>query len=544
MAEPIADSRTMAATVDASVARSSVAATVSRPGMRLLSPLVFFGGLTSIGIELAASRLLAPYFGNSTFIWANLIGLTLTYLAIGYYVGGRVADRRPEPWLLYVVTAIAAFAAGVIPFVSRPILETSLSAFDRLAVGAFYGSLVGVILLFAVPVTLLGFVTPFAIRLRLANVDEAGNTAGRIYALSTIGSIAGSFLPVIVLIPTIGTAKTFLTLSLALLALSIAALIDARALGWAGLAGLLAVALLVVGATKADARIKPPYRGELVEEAESEYNYIQVLKEGDRYLLALNEGHAIHSIYDPNSLLTGGPWDYFMVGPLFNAQADTTAVKNALFIGLAGGTAARQSAAAYPGVRIDGVEIDPEIVRLAKKYFALDRPDVNIVVDDGRYFLRRTDRHYDLIGIDAYRQPYIPFQLTTKEFFQEVSAHLSPDGTVVVNVGRAGTDYRLVDVIASTMRAVFPDVYEIDVSGYDNTMVIGTKQASALGNFGHNAAALSADSVLRTVADWSLAGGNMREVPPGGTVFSDDLAPVEWVVDQMIVDAARKGEDP
>jgi predicted membrane-bound spermidine synthase len=233
-----------------------------------------------------------------------------------------------------------------------------------------------------------------------------------------------------------------------------------------------------------------------------------------------------------------------MVGPLFNAQADTTAVKNALFIGLAGGTAARQSAAAYPGVRIDGVEIDPEIVRLAKKYFALDRPDVNIVVDDGRYFLRRTDRHYDLIGIDAYRQPYIPFQLTTKEFFQEVSAHLSPDGTVVVNVGRAGTDYRLVDVIASTMRAVFPDVYEIDVSGYDNTMVIGTKQASALGNFGHNAAALSADSVLRTVADWSLAGGNMREVPPGGTVFSDDLAPVEWVVDQMIVDAARKGEDP
>jgi predicted membrane-bound spermidine synthase len=544
MAEPIAESRAVVTTVDQAVARSVAAATVSQAGLRMLSPLVFVGGLTSIGIELAASRLLAPYFGSSTFIWANLIGLTLTYLSIGYYVGGRVADRRPEPWLLYVVTAVAAFAAGIIPFVSRPILDASLSAFDRLAVGAFYGSLVGVILLFAVPVTLLGFVTPFAIRLRLADVEKAGNTAGRIYALSTVGSIAGSFLPVIVLIPAIGTTKTFLTLSLALLALSLAGLLETRSFGWAGVAGLLAGGLLVIGVAQADARIKPPYRGELVEEAESEYNYIQVLKEGDRYLLALNEGHAIHSIYDPNQLLTGGPWDYFMVGPLFNAHADSSAVKDALFIGLAGGTAARQMAEAYADVRIDGVEIDPEIVKLAKKYFALDRSDVNIVVDDGRYYLRRTDRHYDLIAIDAYRQPYIPFQLTTKEFFQEVSDHLMANGTVVVNVGRADTDYRLVDVIASTMRSVFPDVYEIDVDGYDNTMVVGTREATALDNFRRNAVALPADSELRTVADWSLATGNIREVRSGGRVFTDDLAPVEWVVDQMIVDAARKGEDP
>jgi predicted membrane-bound spermidine synthase len=544
MAELIADPRKADTTDDRPVAQSVVATTMSRPGTRLLGPLVFFGGLTSIGTELAMSRLVAPYFGSSTFIWANLIGLTLTYLSIGYYVGGRVADRYPRPWLLYVVTAGAAFGAGLIPFIARPILDMSLSAFDRLAVGAFYGSLVGVIFLLAIPITLLGFVTPFAIRLRLADIDRAGNTAGRIYALSTMGSIAGSFLPVIVLIPAIGTTKTFLTLSLALLSISVAGLIDTKSFRWAGLAGLLALPLVLIGVAEADARIKPPYRGELVEEAESEYNYIQVLKDGDRYLLALNEGHAIHSIYDPSRLLTGGPWDYFMVAPLFNAQADGGSVKDALFIGLAGGTAARQLAAAYDGVEIDGVEIDPEVARLGKKYFALDRPDVNVVIDDGRYFLRRTDAQYDLIGIDAYRQPYIPFQLTTKEFFQEVADRLRPGGVAVVNVGRADTDYRLVDVIASTMRAVYPSVYEIDVDGYDNTMVIGTTEPSALDNFRRNTEGLQTDTVLRTVADWSLATGNPREVPVGGRVFTDDLAPVEWVVDQMIVDAARKGEDP
>src|SRR3954447_4667470 len=145
---------------------------------RFVEPLAFVGGLSSIGIELSASRLIAPYFGNSTFIWANLIGLTLTYLSIGYYIGGRVADRRPDPRLLYLCTAIAAAFSGLIPVIARPILQLSLDAFDRIAVGAFYGSLVGTLLLLAIPVTLLGFVTPFAIRLRIGDVEGAGKTAG------------------------------------------------------------------------------------------------------------------------------------------------------------------------------------------------------------------------------------------------------------------------------------------------------------------------------------------------------------------------------
>ena len=119
------------------------------PRSRFIEPLAFVGGVASIGIELSASRLIAPYFGSSTFIWANLIGLTLTYLSLGYYIGGRLADRRPDPRLLYLCATVAAAFAGLIPIIARPILEVSLDAFDRVAVGAFYGSLVGTIFLLA-----------------------------------------------------------------------------------------------------------------------------------------------------------------------------------------------------------------------------------------------------------------------------------------------------------------------------------------------------------------------------------------------------------
>ncbi len=512
------------------------------PRYRLLSPLVFVGGLSSIGIELTASRLLAPYFGSSTFIWANLIGLTLTYLSIGYYLGGRIADRFPDPRVLYAVTGIAAFTTGFIPLLARPILSLSLDAFDRVAVGAFYGSLLGTILLFAAPITLLGFVTPYAIRLRMESVDGAGKTAGRIYALSTIGSIAGSFLPVIVLVPLVGTARTFLLLSLSLLALSLAGLIELRERRLTVLAAVLMGALIVTQAAASDRPIKPPYRGQLVEEAESEYNYIQILKEGDRYLLALNEGHAIHSIYDPDSALTGGPWDYFMIGPLFASDEAEVEVSEALMIGLAGGTAARSLAAAYPDIQVDGVEIDPEVARLGRKYFALDQPNVKVIIDDGRYYLRRTAERYDLIGVDAYRQTYIPFHLTTKEFFEELAAHLERDGVVVVNVGRTPTDFRLVDVIASTMRAVFPSVYVVDVAGYNNSMVIGSFSSGGNPPLAERVGRLPPGSPLRAVTELALNTGNIRNVEPGGTVFTDDHAPVEWVVDQMILAAAREGD--
>lgn len=516
------------------------------PHSFVIRAIVFFAGMTSIGIELAASRLIAPYFGGSTFIWANLIGLTLAYLSLGYYVGGRVADRYPDPRLLYLITAVAGFTAGLVPFAARPVLAASLSAFDRFDVGAFYGSLVGVLLLFAIPVTLLGFVTPFAIRLRMGDVAAAGHTAGGIYALSTVGSIAGSFLPVIVLIPLFGTTRTFLLLSLALLVPSTIALLTLRAVRATLVASLLTVGTIALSLVTDNRVIKPADRGRLIYETESAYNYIQVLEEDGARLLALNEGHAVHSVYNPNELLTGGPWEYFMTGPLFNASAGPTtdSVGSALLIGLAGGTVARQLSAAYGPIPIDGVEIDGEIARIGREYFGMTEPNLNVIIEDGRYFLRTTDRRYDLIGVDAYRQPYIPFQLTTKEFFAEVADRLTPTGVAVINVGRTRTDFRLVDAIASTMKAVYPNVYVIDVKGYTNSIVVGTRQATDLENFARNVMALPVDSVLRTVGERAVATGKIREVAVADEVWTDDHAPVELLIDQIILDVAREGEEP
>lgn len=528
-----------------SVIRPTITAAPVVQAIPILRLIVFLGGFSSIGVELTASRLIAPYFGSSTFIWATIIGMTLTFLAIGYTLGGRIADRRPSPRLLYCITAAAAIVIGLIPAAAQPILGASLSAFARYDVGAFYGSLVGVMLLLAVPVTMLGFVSPFAIRLRLASVTSAGMTAGNTYTLSTIGSIAGSFVPVLILIPLLGTNRTFTAISLALLIPSVIGLLLLRAVLPAVILAALFGLVPLAGAVAATETIRPAERGRILEERESSYNYIQVVEDEGRVFLVLNEGHAIHSIYDPEQLLTGGPWDYFMVAPLFTDNADQDSTQSAMLIGLAGGTVARQLTAAYGPIPIDGVEIDPEIAAVGEQYFGLDDLDnLNVIVADGRYALKTSTQRYDLIGIDAYRQPYIPFQLTTREFFAEVADHLTADGVAVVNAGRTATDFRLVDVIASTMRDVFAHVYVIDVDRYTNSIVVGTNAPASLDNFGQNLAAFPDDSPVARVGRVSLETGNPREVQPGGPVFTDDHAPVELVVDQIIVNVALEGASP
>src|ERR1700731_405626 len=180
--------------------------------------------MSSLAVEFGASRLLAPYFGTSLYVWGVLIGLILIYLSAGYVIGGRLADRHPRDELLYQLTAWAGLWIGVIPLVSYPILLASQQGFKDVSVGLVAGTLLAVVLLFAVPVILLGCVSPFALRLLLKDVRSGGNTAGAVYALSTAGSILGTFLPVFWFIPTYGTRPTLIGFSLALLALSTAGL--------------------------------------------------------------------------------------------------------------------------------------------------------------------------------------------------------------------------------------------------------------------------------------------------------------------------------
>lgn len=507
----------------------------------LLTLIVFVGGISSIAIEVSASRLIGPYFGSSTFIWANLIGLTLLYLSIGYVIGGRIADRWPSTRLLYMLTAIAGFSTAVIPYMSGPILRSSLAAFEDVNVGQFYGSLLGTLLLFAIPVTLLGCVSPFAVRVRTLSVESAGNTSGNLYSISTIGSIIGSVLPTFLLVPVFGTRNLFLILALALLVPSFVALLVSRAMRETIIAGGLIAVVITIPLVSEQGLIRPPETGAVIHEAETRYNYVQVLQRGDETLLALNEGHAIHSIYDPNDPLTQGPWDYFMIPSYFNPDTSPEDVDNMLMIGLAAGTVSTQLTQAYGNIPIDGVEIDGEIAEIGREYFDMNEPNLNVIVADGRYYLTKTDKTYDIIGIDAYRQPYIPFHLTTKEFFQEARDQLTPDGTVIVNAGRTREDFRLVEVLAATMADVFPHVFIIDVERYNNSMVIGTTRADAsIEDFIANIEEIPEDSLIKTVGEASIEHGNIRRYEGDAQVFTDDLAPVELVVDQIILSEATR----
>src|SRR6266516_2926053 len=521
----------------------------------LLILLVFVAGACSLAVELSASRLLAPYFGTSLFVWANLIGLILLYLTIGYYVGGRLADRFPRPEVLYLLTTVAAFLIGLIPLISSPILLWSLSAFATYSVSVFYGSLVSVILLFAIPIILLWCVSPFAICLRIEQVDKSGRTAEQLYAISTAGSILGTFLPVLWLIPTIGTRLTFFVFALALLLMSIIGLVATRFDNLPpaqrrprldkSLLSLLLLIPMGLAMFGSSGPIKPASGtngGVLITERESAYNYIQVVRSGDEMQLVLNEGLGIHSIYNPKQILTQGPWDYFLVAPYFNRPPFTPAqVQRVGVIGLGAGTIPREFSAIYGPIPIDGVEIDGTIVDLGQQYFHMNEPNLHVIVQDGRYYLQTTTQHYDVIGIDAYQQPYVPFQLTTVEFFREVRAHLTPTGVAVINAGRTCCDFRLVEALAQTMRAAFSNVYIIDTARFENSLVIGTNAPTSPGNFFTNTAKLT-NPLLKSIAATSITYGHIREEKTSNVYFTDDSAPVEQLIDQIIFDAVQKGE--
>ena len=510
--------------------------TIQRSRGLLLLPLVFVSGMASLGVEFGASRLLAPYFGTSLYVWGVLIGLVLVYLSVGYVVGGRLADRYPSDAVLYQITAWAGLWIGLIPLVSYPILLASQQGFKDLSVGLVLGTLLAVVLMFAAPVILLGCVSPFAIRLLLKDVATGGNTAGRVYALSTAGSILGTFLPVFWFIPTYGTRPTLEGFGLVLVAVSVAGLWPRRRLYAAFVvAVLLAWILLPAG-------IKPPQIGRLIYEKDSAYNYIQVVQDGSRTDLILNEGQAIHSIYDSQGLLTGGPWDYMVIADAFRpAQSSEARPQKVAILGLAGGTAARQYTAAFgPGVRITGVEIDPAIISVAHRYFHLDEPNVDVVNADARYWLDTQAGRYDVVVLDAYQQPYIPFHLTTKEFFSQVRDHLDPGGVAVVNAGRTEKDYRLVAALASTMAAVYPSVFLVDVPSFTNTLIYASTQPVTVADVEHNLG-LYAEPLAAQVASSAAGQGALRVSPYRGQVFTDDLAPVERLIDEIIFSYATGG---
>ena len=283
--------------------------------------LVFVVGTGSLGAEIAAVRLLAPYFGASTIVWANTIGIVLVALSVGYWLGGRLADRHPNMRSLCITALLAAVLLAVVPFAADPLLDVAVDALDEISAGAFLGSLVAVLVLVAVPVLLLGTVSPWAIRLAVQSVEEAGTVAGRLYALSTAGSLVGTLLSALLLIPLVGTRRTFLIFALAIAVVAVLGLRPVRR--WAVAPAVIAALIaLPIGTLKA----KTDADAHVIHEAETEYQYARVLQydDGSR-TLELNEGQAQHSICEaecdagpagprnPASVLTGDVWDGHLV---------------------------------------------------------------------------------------------------------------------------------------------------------------------------------------------------------------------------------------
>jgi spermidine synthase len=348
---------------------------------------------------------------------------------------------------------------------------------------------------------------------------------------------------VLLLIPLIGTTWTFVVLSLLLTTVAIVGLgISSqwrKAIIWLWMP----VVLIVLGILVSRSGIKTTF-GQIYE-TESEYNYIQVIeKDGYRYL-RLNEGQGVHSVYHPTDLRYYGPWMQFLSAPFFNEPPyEQSRLNHVAVVGLAAGTVARQISAVFGPVWIDGYEIDPKIIEVGRKYFGMDMPNLHAQAVDGRWGLEKSQQTYDLVVVDAYRPPYIPWHLTTQEFFKIVSDHLTQDGVAAINVGRAETDRRMIDALVGTLQTVFPSIYVLDVPGTFNSVIFATKQPTKAENLFQNYFDLINRGNLHPLLKESMeiSALNLKPLPETTTVFTDDNAPVEWITNSMVLDYIFTGD--
>lgn len=493
-----------------------------------LEVLVFVVGAASLGTEIAAARLLAPWFGASTIVWANTIAIVLVALSIGYAIGGRLADRQPRIELLAQLVLVAAVLLAIVPFISGPFLHQAVRAVDQLSAATFVGSLAGVGVLLAVPLLLLGMVSPFAVRLRVDTVADAGRVTGRLYAISTVGSLVGTFLAALLLIPVVGTRRTFLIFALVLGLAAVPHLVRWRTP--AVLVPLVTAGLIALPT----GTIKEASTEEQVTwEAQTEYQYARVLEDVDgTRTLELNEGHAVHSTYTPGEWLTGSYWDEMLA----LTTASGRPPERVAILGNAAGTTARAIGHYFPETRIDAVEIDPEVTAVGRKLFDLSAPHLRVHTADARSWLRTAEGRYDAILIDAYRQPYIPFYLASREFFADVRDHLTPGGVAVLNLGHPENSDALEKVLSATMRTAFGnDRVWRDPAEPTNTQLIaatGIEPAKGLQRIRSRV-----DPALRPVL--AATAFRLEPAPRGGTVYTDDRAPVEWLVDLSLAAEAR-----
>jgi spermidine synthase len=476
----------------------------------------FLSGAILMALELVGSRLLAPYFGGSIFVWGSLIGVFLAALSTGYYLGGRLVDRWPSARLLGALLLAAGFYVLLLPRYGAAICDF-ISLRDY---GARAGPLVSCIVLFFLPGALMGVTSPFVVRLSAYAVEVVGRTAGAVYAASTIGSIAGTIGTAFYLIPSVGTRTALYLLAGGLV---VTALIAAAKRGPRLTTAIAAALLPLLLASGASAKER------VLLERDSPYHHLYVTEdETYRWLRADNVWHTRMTLRDrhgPGLTYT----DYADLAFLFNPK-----IRKVLVIGLGGGTIPKRFVRDYPQVSVTAVEIDPDVIKIAARYFDVHAgPRLTIRESDGRMFLRRTTTKWDLIVLDAYYADSVPFFLATREFFDLARSRLNPGGVLVNNVvgmpsGPRSSFFRSV---YRTMRLTFPQIHAFQVPDggqrWRNIEVFGMNSEDPVTMATLRMRAGSKDAALARRLDTYLGPDIAVDDVP---TLSDDYAPVDALI--------------
>lgn len=452
-------------------------------------------------IEVTAPRLLQPFFGASNFVWTNVIGVVLLALALGYRVGGRLADRGTSPRRVALLLLLAALLGLIQAFATKPVSLWLLPDPVTLArVPAAYrhaqaSSLLVAAIVFAPPVFLLGMVSPQVIKILTLQDIPVGKASGSVFMWGTMGSLAGTFAPTYLLVPLVGSRQTVL-LAAFILALPAAFLLAhvyhsrrySRVASVAILLGLLAFAALVVGSVS-----RFPIRGLsdgqiLMFETESGYQYLRVVQDTKddhvRRILQVDSGEfAAQSLLIEGSAVTGAYYDTMALLPgLFDGASETrTSGLAVLSLGGGAGTLARVLSSQWPKQvsRIVNVELDPVVQALSPMFdYHPSRFDIDSLnyVMDGRNFLTVNREQFDLIYIDIYaRQRSIPYHIVTAEFFAQVWNTLRPDGIVAINVNQRDLQGPLMQGLARSMAQGRYTVMSTPVEGSVNTIIWSRK---------------------------------------------------------------------
>ncbi|MFD1568295.1 spermidine synthase [Halolamina litorea] len=499
---------------------------------------VFVSGVSSMGLEILAGRVIAPQFGSSIYTWGSIIAVFLAALSLGYHVGGqRAATRATNGRLVWLLLGTAAYVALLIFFGDQLLLSTAVFPLP-----SRFASLPAVIIMFGPPTYLLGFISPYTAQ--LSEKEGIGEASGHVYALGTIGSIVGAFGTTFFLIPTLSVTYIYLVLGGV-------AVLTALYLAWpdSGVSALpaIGVALLLLTATTTGA-LGYTARGEVVYETQTAYQELEVIDVGDTRTLYLDgQRHSAMDKSDPTRHVFEYT-RYFHLPYLFASDPDD--IDRVLFIGGGGFSGPKRFAAEY-NATVDVAEIDPEVVRVAREYFRADEYDITVHTQGGRQFLQETDNTYDLVVLDAYRRDKVPFQLTTKEFMDLVTDRLSPNGMAVANVisapsGPASQFYR---AEYKTMNASFGRVYAFPTGGagvVQNIELVATKGQKRV-----TKEQLRERNQQREIGiDLAAAiGGYTTDVRTDDVpVLRDDRAPVDRLLDAMVgqryvIEEARPGNE-